>query len=102
MEQTGSLFTPHPLLPHGNTCYYSWKHLLLFLNYSQLFSILYKVAIILRIILNSLPLLLFSELFSILAIILRIILNSLRLLLFSELFRHNYLRPICNAISSKS
>ena len=46
MEQTGSQFTPHPLLPHGNTCYYS-----------------------------------------------RIILNSLPLLLFSELFRHNYLRP---------
>ena len=46
MEQTRSLFTPHPLLPHGNTCYYS-----------------------------------------------RIILNSFPLLLFSELFRHNYLRP---------
>jgi len=44
MEQTGSLFTPHPLLPHGNACYYS-----------------------------------------------QIILNSLPLLLFSELFRHNYL-----------
>ena len=39
MEQTRSLFTPHPLLPHGNTCYNS------------------------LIILNSLPLLLLSELF---------------------------------------
>ena len=46
MEQTRSLFKPHPLLPHGNASYYS-----------------------------------------------RIILNSLPLLLFSELFRHNYLRP---------
>ena len=24
VEQTRSLFTPHPLLPHGNTLYYSW------------------------------------------------------------------------------
>jgi len=47
MEQTRSLFSPHPLLPHGNAGYYS-----------------------------------------------RIILNSLLLLLFPELFRHNYLRPI--------
>ena len=39
MEHTRSLFTPHPLLPHGNTCYNS------------------------LIILNSLPLLLLSELF---------------------------------------
>ena len=46
MEQTGSRFTPHPLLPHGNACYYS-----------------------------------------------QIILNSLPLLLFLELFWHNYLRP---------
>ena len=43
------LFTPHPLLSHGNTCYYS-----------------------------------------------QIILNSLPLTLFSELFWHNYLRPIDN------
>ena len=46
MGQTGSLFKPHPLLPHGNACYYSG-----------------------------------------------IILNSLPLPLFSELFRHIYLRP---------
>ena len=39
VEQTGSLFTPHPLLLHRNACYYS------------------------RIILKFLPLLLFSELF---------------------------------------
>jgi len=39
VEQTGSLFIPHPLLPHGNVCYYS------------------------QIILNSLPLLLIAELF---------------------------------------
>ena len=51
VEQTGSLYTPHPLLPHGNACYYS-----------------------------------------------RIILDSLPLLLFSELFRHNYLRPTSNCI----
>jgi len=40
LEQTGSLFSLHPLLPHGNTCYYS------------------------RIILNSLPLLLISQNYS--------------------------------------
>ena len=39
VQQTGSEFAPHPLLPHANACYYS------------------------RIILNSLPLLLFSKLF---------------------------------------
>ena len=39
VEQTRSQFTPHPLRPHGNACYYS------------------------RIILNSLLFLLFSELF---------------------------------------
>ena len=46
MEQSGNWFTPHILLPHWITCYYS-----------------------------------------------RIILSSLPLLLFSELFQHYYLRP---------
>ena len=46
VQQTGSQFAPHPLLPHAKACYYS-----------------------------------------------RIILNSLPLLLFSKLFWHNYLRP---------
>ena len=46
VQQNGSQFVPHPLLPHAKACYYS-----------------------------------------------RIILNSLPLLLFSKLFRHNYLRP---------
>ena len=46
VQQNGSQFAPHPLLPHAKACYYS-----------------------------------------------RIILNSLPLLLFSKLFRHNYLRP---------
>ena len=46
VQQIGSQYAPHPLLPHANACYYS-----------------------------------------------RIILNSLPLLLFSKLFWHNYLRP---------
>ena len=42
MEQTRSLFTPHPLLPHRNACFYSWILTLPLLLFSEPFQHKYR------------------------------------------------------------